>query len=186
MRPSHCNQHYTFVMFAGLVTLFVLVGAEATAHQRGVELYKQQKYADAIATLQEAIKQESAGSSDYQESALMIGQSYFQLAQAPKAVPWLEKAPASNETNYMLGYAYLQASDEAKSVAAFAKLFGLKPESAAAHLLAGQMMLKQQYEAQAETELEKALALDPKLPELHFLLGEIAIFRGGSTKVLGV
>ncbi len=92
---------------------------------------------------------------------MLIGQSYFQLGQAPKAIPWLEKVPNVNEANYMLGYAYLQANRANDSEVAFARLFALNPASAGAHLLAGQMMLKKEYEAQAEDELQKALALDP-------------------------
>ncbi|MBV8571182.1 MAG: tetratricopeptide repeat protein, partial [Acidobacteriaceae bacterium] len=141
-------------------------------------LYKDQKYSEAIAALQEAARTEPPNSPEFQESALLIGQSYFQLGQAPKAIPWLEKAPSANEVNYMLGYAYLQANRPTESTPAFARLFGVPPASAAAHLLAGQMMIKKGYEDQAKDELDKALAIDSKLPELHFLLGEIAIYRG--------
>ena len=152
--------------------------APADLHSKGVALYRAQKYGDAIPLLQEASKSESPDSPEYRESMLLIGQSYFLLSQAPKAIPWLEKAGSVNEANYMLGYAYLQTSRRDQSEAAFAKLFNLKPESAAAHLVAAQMMLKQEYEKDAEGELDAALALDPKLPEAHYLEGEIAIYRG--------
>ncbi|MBV9154813.1 MAG: tetratricopeptide repeat protein, partial [Acidobacteriaceae bacterium] len=165
-------------MLALLIPLLVSAATLSDAHQRGLDLYKQQKYAEAIPALQQAIQTEDPKSAEYKESALLIGQSYFLLSQAPKAIPWLERLPAVNEANYMLGYAYLQTSQPDASEAAFARLFGLKPDSAAAHLVAGQMMLKKEYEDQAETEIKKAIALDPKLPEAHFLLGEIAIYRG--------
>jgi predicted Zn-dependent protease len=148
------------------------------AHQQGVALYKQHKYSEAIAALQAASKGEQAGSNDYNESALLIGQSYFMLSQAPKAIPWLEKLPSMNEASYMLGYAYLQTGRQAQSEEAFSRLFGLNPKSAAGHLLAGQMMLKKEFETQAVDEVHKALALDPKIPEAYFLLAEIAIYRG--------
>ncbi len=154
-------------------------GSTATdAHQHGVELYKQQKYPEAIAVLQDAIKQEAPASDAYRESALLIGQSYFMMAQAPKAIPWLEKVTTVNEANYMLGYAYLQNKQQDQSEAAFARLFGVKADSATGHLLAGDMMLKQEYEPEASEEAKKALALDANLPEAHFLLAEIAIHRG--------
>jgi tetratricopeptide (TPR) repeat protein len=149
-----------------------------TPHAQGIALYRQQKYADAITALEASAKTETPGSPEYKESALLIGQSYFMLSQAPKAIPWLEKVPGVNEANYMLGYAYLQTAQRDQSESAFARLFGLKPESAAGHLVAAQMMLKQEYEKEAEAELTTALSLDPKLPEAHFLLGEIAIYRG--------
>ena len=161
-----------------LLIFLLLFRVDADVHKRGVDLYQRQQYAQAIELLGEAVKEEDPKSAEYKESVLLIGQSYFMLSQAPKAIPWLEKAPASNEANYMLGYAYLQASQREQSEIAFARLFGLPPDSAAGHLLAGQMMIKKEYEPEAVTEVEKALTLDPKLPEAHFLLGEVAIYRG--------
>ena len=157
---------------------FLSLNAGPSAHQNGVSLYRQHKYAEAIAALEQAIQSEQSGTPEYRESALMIGQSYYLLSQAPKAIPWLEKIRELNEANYMLGYAYLQAGQPAQSEAAFARLFHLPSDSAGAHLMAGQMMLKQEYENQALVEIHKALALDPKLPQAHYLLGINAIYRG--------
>jgi tetratricopeptide (TPR) repeat protein len=165
-------------MLEVLIGLLLAFAAPGDAHQRGVDLYKQKKYTDALAILQEAVKTENPATAEYKESVLLIGQSYFMLSQAPKAIPWLEKVPNTNEANYMLGYAYLQTAQRDASEAAFARLFGLRPESAAGHLLAGQMMLKKEYQDQAVVEVRKALALDPKLPQAHFLLAEVDIFRG--------
>jgi tetratricopeptide (TPR) repeat protein len=157
------------------ITLFLLALAVSTQHQTGVELYQHQDYAGAIAALTEATKTETPGTADYKESALLIGQSYFNINQAPKAIPWLEKVGSVNEANYMLGYAYFLNHQRSESVAAFARLFEVKPDSAAAHLLAGQMLLKRNYEKEAAEELEAALTMDPKLPEAHYILGEIEI-----------
>ncbi len=161
-----------------LLILILLWYGSADVHKRGVDLYQHQQYGDAIAALEEAVRSEEPKSPEYQESVLLIGQSYFMLSQAPKAIPWLEKAPSVNEANYMLGYAYLQAAQREQSEVAFARLFGVAPGSAAGHLLAGQMMLKKEYDTEAVAEVNKALTLDPKLPEAHYLLGEVAIFRG--------
>jgi tetratricopeptide (TPR) repeat protein len=163
----------------GLFVAFALsTAAPPDAHLHGVDLYRQQKYAEAIATLEVSAKNESPESLEYRESALLIGQSYFMLSKAPQAIPWLEKLPGVNEANYMLGYAYLQTAQRKESEAAFARLFGLPPDSAAGHLVAGQMMLKKDYDSEALSEVAAALTLDPKIPEAHFLLGEMAIFRG--------
>jgi len=170
----------SFVLAALLVT-----GVADDAHNRGVQLYKQQKYADAITELQEAAKAEDPASAAYKESALLIGQSYFMLTQAPKAIPWLEKVTGVNEANYMLGYAYLQTRQQDESEAAFARLFSLKPDSAAGHLLAAQMMLKQEYEPEAVVEAKRALAIDSKLPGARFLLAEVAIHRGELEEGIG-
>jgi tetratricopeptide (TPR) repeat protein len=164
-------------MWQGMAVLW-LAGVSAGTHDHGVDLYKHQKYTEAISTLEEAVKAETPGSSEYRESALLIGQSYFMLSQAQKAIPWLEKLPGVNEANYMLGYAYLETAQPDRSEAAFARLFGLNPASAAGHLLAGQMMLKKEFRDEAVAEVKKALALEPKLPQANFLLAEVEIVRG--------
>jgi len=164
----------------GIALLLVFLTGETPneAHRRGLELYKEKRYSEAIAQFETAVQTEKPGSVEYKETLLSIGQSYFMLSQAPKAIPWLEKVPSSNEANYMLGYAYLQVKQFDKSEAAFARLFGVPPESAAGHLLAAQMLLKKDIALEAAKEVATALQLNPKLPEAHFLLGEIAIFRG--------
>jgi tetratricopeptide (TPR) repeat protein len=96
----------------------------------------------------------------------------------PDAIPWLEKIPLTNESSYMLGYAYQQVGRSKESVQAFARLFGVNPESAGAYLLTGQMLIKKQLDNAGLEQGKRALALDPKLPEAHYLLGEIAMFHG--------
>lgn len=161
-----------------LIALFFLSAAATDNHQLGVDLYKKHKYAEAISALEEAAKTEQPGSAGFKESALLIGQSYFQLSQAPKSIPWLVKLPEVNEANYMLGYAYLQTRQTGESEAAFARLFQVPAASAAAHLLAAQMMMKKEFESEAVDQAKAALQIDPKVPEAHFLLAEVAIAHG--------
>ncbi len=110
-----------------LLLLFSTAVGVTDIHKHGVELYKSKQYAEAVRILQEAAGSEKHGSPEYRESALLIGQSYFMLSQAPKSIPWLENLPDVNEANYMLGYAYLQAGNEENSEIAFARLFKLDP-----------------------------------------------------------
>jgi tetratricopeptide (TPR) repeat protein len=155
--------------------LFLLAALVSGQHQKGVQLYQQKDYAGAIAALQEAAAGETPGSADYKESALLIGQSYFNINQAPNAIPWLEKVGSVNEANYMLGYAYYLNHQRPEAVAAFGRLFDVSADSAAAHLVTGQMLLKRNYEKDAAEEIEAALVMNPKIPEAHFILGEIEI-----------
>jgi cytochrome c-type biogenesis protein CcmH/NrfG len=135
-------------------------------------------YSEAIAALEQAVQTEDPHSSEYAQSTLYIGQSYFSLLQPAKAIPWLEKTAPTVEVNYMLGNAYMQIRNVDDAEIAFARLFAVPPNSAAAHILAAELMLKREYEDDASVQVKKALALDPKLPAAHFMLGEIDIFHG--------
>jgi tetratricopeptide (TPR) repeat protein len=147
-------------------------------HKQGAQYYGEKKYPEAIAALERAVQREDPHSAAYAESTLFIGQSYFSILQPAKAIPWLEKTTPNVEVEYMLGNAYMQIRDVDKAEIAFARLFGVQAGSAAAHLLAAELMLKRQYEEDALANAKKALALDPKLPGAHFMMGEIAVFHG--------
>src|SRR5579884_2021998 len=166
------------MLWAVFLLFFALPDDAASLHQRALALFQQHNYKDAIPLFEQAAKSEKPGSPEFQESALLIGQSYFALNQAPQAIPWLQRVPSLNEANYMLGYAYLQTRRLNESRAAFARLFGVPPDSPQAHLLTAEMFLKKEFEDLAEIEARQAVSLDPKLPEAHFVLGEIAIYRG--------
>ena len=153
----------------------------ATQHLAGVAAYRTRQYPAAIEALQKAIAAEAPDSDAYRESALLTGQSYYLQARMPEAAQWLEKARAAGvrtpEALYMLGTIYIQLRRPPQAVAAFAELFQVPPDSAAAHLVAAQMMIRQEFEEQAQAELDQALKIDPKLPGARLLRGELATYR---------
>ena len=112
-------------------------------------------------------------------SLCFSAKSYFLSRQYAKAIPWLERASADRartvETNYMLGNAYLLAHQPEKAVAPFAAVFGINPESAGAHIVAAEMMVRQELLDYAVREVERGLKLDPGVSEAHYLLGVIAV-----------
>ncbi len=162
------------------LALLLLVDAGAT-HQSALQAYKQHKFADAVAGFTEALKSEAPGTPEYRESVLLLGQSLFLQAKYADAIPWLEKATAVPtplpEAAYMLGNACLITRQADKAVAAFAKLFQVSPNSAAAHMATARMMMHKDLDAEASKEVRAALAIDPRVPEAHFLLGEVAIYH---------
>lgn len=155
-------------------------------HATGLNEYKNRNYAKAAESLERAVRTESKDSADYKESILLLGQSYYLLNRFKAAIPWLEQAaatvPTPVEISYMLGNAYLFEGDTGKAQAAFATLFAKKPGSAAAYVIAGQMMVRNELWEQAEAALAKALELDPHTPEAHYLLGIAAIARGDAER----
>jgi tetratricopeptide (TPR) repeat protein len=153
----------------------------ADDHSAGVESYKQRQFSKTIESLERAVATEKPGTPEYRESAVILGQSYYLTARLPLAASWLQKAVddgvRSNEVFYMLGNCYIQQREPVKSRAAFAAMFSVPFESAAAHLLTAQFMIRQEFEEFAQNELARAVELDPKIPQAHYLLGMMAIFR---------
>ena len=60
---------------------------------------------------------------------------------------------------------------------AFAQLFQVGPNSAAAHMITARMLLHHDVDPGSGQAGKAALELDPQIPEAHFLLGEIAILH---------
>lgn len=171
-------------MGAALALLFFLQSGSAASsdpHQDALVFYRQHQYAKAAELFERAAANEPKDGKEYRESVLLLGQSYYLSGKIQEAVPWLERAAQLHlntiEVSYMLGNAYIQTRQPDKAVAAFAAMFGFRPDSAAAHLVTAQLMIRQEFEDDASKELEKALTLNPNLPQAHYLLGEMAIFR---------
>ncbi|HYU79677.1 MAG TPA: tetratricopeptide repeat protein [Vicinamibacterales bacterium] len=147
----------------------------------GVAYYHANDPARAIEQLSSVVDRLAPDSLERREAVQVLGLSHYLAGHLAQAIPFLEETrplvPNDVKLAYALGMAYAQTRQPAKARDAFARAFGVPPDSAAAHLLAGQMMNRLELEDLAEAELKEALRLDPKIPEAHYLLGQIAIFR---------
>lgn len=147
----------------------------------GLAHYQKNDYARAVEYLSIAVKQAEQGSRQYQQVTQFLGLAHYRLGHLKESIPYLEQAknwaPDSIEITNALGISYIQTHNPDKAREAFARMFGVAPGSASAHLINARMMVRQQFEEFAEQELEKAIQLDPKLPEANFLLGELAIYH---------
>ena len=151
------------------------------AQALGVAYYHADDYARAIACLAPVAAKLPVGSIERREVVQVLGLSSFLAGRFADAVPWLEatRTWAGNaELTYVLGQAYVQTHQPDRARDAFASTFGLPADSAAAHLVTAQMMIRLEFEPFAESELKRAIEKDPRLPQAHALLGQIAIFRG--------
>jgi tetratricopeptide (TPR) repeat protein len=148
----------------------------------GVACYHADKPVRAIELLTSSLGRLSDGSSEKREATQVLGLSHYLAGHLAESIPYLEKtlawAPDNTDLSYILGMAYTQTRQPAKARESFARLFRVAPDSPAAHLFNGQMMIRGELWEIAEDELKQALQKDPKLPETNFLLGQIAIYRG--------
>src|SRR5262249_54425161 len=79
---------------------------------------------------------------------------------------------------YVLGMAYIQTRQPDRARETWARAFHVPADSAAGHLVAGQMMGRAGMGGMARAELLAALEKDPRLPQASLLLGQAALFRG--------
>ena len=116
------------------------------------------------------------------EATQLLGLSYYLSGRPAEAIPYLEKVqswfPRANvDAAYILGIAYIQTKDYPHSRAAFARMFDVPPDSAAAYLFTARMLLRQEFDPVAEEYAQKSVALDPKFPLAHALLGELHLYK---------
>jgi len=136
----------------------------------------------AIETLTPLLARLPEASLERREAVQVLGLSHYLAGHLAEAVPLLEQtrlwATGNLELNQILGSLYIETQKPERARECFARAFGVAPESAAAHLLAAQMMIRVEQEPMAEAELKLALQKDPRLPQVRFLLGQQALFRG--------
>ena len=151
---------------------------QGLAHEMGMAYYRKGDYLSAVASFQQATKEEA----NDLEAVQLTGLSLYLAGKPGEAIPYLEKVqtwyPRANiDASYILGSSYLQTKKYPEARAAFAKMFNLAPDSAAAYLLCARMLLRFDFGPIAEEYGQKALSIDPKLPLAHLLLGELYLYQ---------
>lgn len=148
------------------------------ARELGIAYYKKSDYVNAVLNLQKALK-ENPGDG---EAIQLTGLSLYLAGKPAEAIPYLEKMqtwyPRANvDASYILGVAYIQTRQYPLARAAFAKMYGVPLDSAAAYLFCARILLRLDFGPVAEEYGLKAIALDPKLPLAHYLLGELYLYQ---------
>ncbi len=148
------------------------------SRELGIAYYKSGDYLKAIDDLSKATQQDP----DDKESLQLLGLSNYLAGRPAAAIPLLEKvqgwyARANVDASYILGVCYIQTKDYPQARKAFARMFDVPPDSAAAYLFAARVLLRQEFDPIAEEYAQKALSIDPKLPLAHFFLGELHLYK---------
>jgi tetratricopeptide (TPR) repeat protein len=148
------------------------------ARELGVTYYKKSDYLKATASFKKALEEDPGDN----EAVQLMGLSYYLAGRPAEAIGPLERVqtwyPSANvDAAYILGVCYLQTKDYPSARKAFAKMFGVPGDSAAAYLITARMLLRQDFAPVAEEYAKKAVELDPKLPRAHLLLGELYLYK---------
>jgi tetratricopeptide (TPR) repeat protein len=148
----------------------------------GVAYYHADDPARAVELLTPVVDRLPADSVSRREAEQVLGLSAVVIGRFADAIPRLEAtrkwASDNQELAYALAQAYVQTQRPDPARATVASIYGVPAGSAAAHLLAAQLMIRLEMEPQAEVELTKAVEKDARLPGANLLLGQIALFRG--------
>jgi tetratricopeptide (TPR) repeat protein len=152
--------------------------AKGLALELGTAYYKKSDFPNAIEYLKKAGAEDPAN----QEAVQLLGMSYYANGRPADAIPLLEKVQgwisrANVDGYYILGTCYIQTKNYDQARVAFAKMFAVPADSAAAYLFTARMLLRQEFDPIAEEYALKAVALDPKLPLAHYLLGELYMYK---------
>jgi len=117
--------------------------AKNLSHEFGVIYYRKGDYANAVTSLQRATTENPNDT----EATQLIGLSLYLSGKHAEAIPYLEKVQswypsASVDASYILGVAYIQTKNYSNARAAFAKMFQVPPDSAAAYLFTARLLLR--------------------------------------------
>jgi tetratricopeptide (TPR) repeat protein len=153
-------------------------GTKGLAHEFGVAYYKRGDYLKAIDSFSKAT-QEDPGD---KEGTQLLGLANYLAGRPREAIPYLEQVEgwysrANVDAAYILGVCYIQTKNYPQARSALARMFEVKPDSAAAYLVTARVLLRQEFDPIAEEYAKKAIELDPKLPLAHFFLGELHTYK---------
>lgn len=150
----------------------------------GVALYHADDYQPAVDLLLSVRDELPEDSIERRETEQVLGFALHLLGRHAEAIPWLEKTrgrtpePEQLELNFILGQAYAHANQPGPAREAFARTFGVPPDSAAAYVVAAKQLVRLQLEPMAEEMLRQSIKLDPKTPQANYTLGQLALYRG--------
>jgi TonB family protein len=167
---------YTFF----IVSIFVaLSSAFAQSDHRGIQLYEEGKYAEAVSLLDSASK--SSANKSNSRIWNFLGLAYIEVNQPKKAVKSLEKAVKLNGSNSAyrtnLAYAYILNRQQNKARSETEKAIEIDPTNVAAYHLRGSGYLWNSRLDSAEKDALKMIEIDPTFPPGYTLHSDVLVAR---------
>jgi tetratricopeptide (TPR) repeat protein len=141
----------------------------------GLSLFKSGAMNDAVKTLKPLLMEKPLSASNEQQLNILIGMSYYGLAEYAAAIPYLKEA-ANHDTQSLwlrleLAQSCLASRQFPCVLDVYREILALNAESAEADMLAGEALDEMRDHAGAIREFQAAAKADPKMPNVHFALG---------------
>ena len=148
----------------------------------GLAYFKAGEYKDALQQFNPLLKTEPPDSDEAQRLTILIGMSHYGLAEFTAANPYLKQATDRDAQNLplllTLAHSCLLSNQYQCVLDAFHRIISLNPQSAEAHMLAGEALDEMKEPVDATRELRAAVEADPKEPSVHFGLGYLLWTQG--------
>jgi len=143
----------------------------------GLSLFKSGAMKEAVQTLKPLLMERPLPAPKEQQLNILIGMSYYGLAEHAAAIPYLKEATAHDAESLWLRLALAQSCLASKQfpcvLDVYREILALNAESAEADMLAGEALDEMKDHAGAIREFKAAAKADPKMPNVHFALGYV-------------
>ncbi|MGA2806829.1 MAG: tetratricopeptide repeat protein [Terracidiphilus sp.] len=148
----------------------------------GLAYFKDGEYKEALQQFNPLLKADAPDSDEAHRLAVLVGMSHFGLGEYAAAAPFLKQAADADAANLplllTLAHSCLLSKQYQCVLDAFHRIVALNPDSAEAHVLAGEALDEMKDPVGAIRELRAAVAANPKEPNVHFGLGYLLWTQG--------
>ncbi len=148
----------------------------------GLAYFKAGEYKPADQIFEPLLRTQSQGSDEAQRLTILIGMSHYGLGEFAAASPYLKQAADRDAQNLelllTLAHSCLLSKQYQCVLDAFHRIVALNPDSAEAHVLAGEALDEMKEPQGAVRELRAAVQANPKEPNAHFALGYLLWTQG--------
>jgi tetratricopeptide (TPR) repeat protein len=176
------QEHYTEAVAAYRKAMALDPAMPRLRFNLGLAYFKAGEYREALQQFNPLLKTEPLTSEEGQRLVILVGMSHYGLAEFAAATPYLKQAADRDAQNLplllTLAHSCLLSNQYQCVLDEFHQIMSLNPQSAEAHILAGEALDEMKEPVDAIRELRAAVQADPKEPSVHFALGYLLWTQG--------
>ncbi|MFY9854986.1 MAG: tetratricopeptide repeat protein [Terracidiphilus sp.] len=169
------QEHYTEAIAFYRKAMALNPAMPRLRYNLGLAYFKDGEYKDTILQLGPLLKTQAPSSDEAQQLTVLIGMSHFGLGEYAAASPYLKSAADRDAQNLplllTLAHSCLLSKQYQCVLDEFHRIIALSPDSAEAHMLAGEALDEMKETVNATREFRAAVQANPKEPNVQLGLG---------------